>query len=59
MFFQSRTIACYTRERVKREEKEILQRQTASLYIQFVRYLRIILRASMYQPNNRSIILHT
>ena len=25
--FQDRTIACYTRERVKREEKEILQHQ--------------------------------
>jgi len=33
--FQSRTIVCYTRERVKREEKEILQHQTTSLCIQF------------------------
>jgi hypothetical protein len=59
MFFQSRTIVCYTRERVKREEKEILQRQTASLYIQFIRYLRIILHASRYEPKNCPMILHT
>jgi len=52
-------LLCYTRERVKREEKEILQHQTTSLYIQSVRYLRIILHASMYQPNNRLMILHT
>ena len=32
--FQSRTIVCYTRARVKREEKGILQHQTTSLYIQ-------------------------
>jgi hypothetical protein len=32
---------------------------TTSLYIQFVRYPRIILHASMYQPNNCSMILHT
>ena len=57
--FQSRTIACYTRERVKREEKEILQHQTASLCIQLVRYPRIIPHVSIYQPNNALMILHT
>jgi len=57
--FQSRTIACYTRERVKREEKETIHHQLSSLYIRSVRYSRIILHASMYQPNNPPMILHT
>jgi len=42
---------CYTRERVKREEKEILQHQTTSRYIHFIRHPRIIPHAPMYHPN--------
>ena len=57
--FQSRNLLGYTRERVKREEKEILQHQTTSLYIQFVHHSRVIPHASMYQPNNPLMILHT
>ena len=34
-FFQSHNLLCYTRERVKRAEKAILQRQQHSVYIQF------------------------
>ena len=34
--FQSHNLLCYTRERVQREEKELLQHQQHSLYIQFV-----------------------
>jgi hypothetical protein len=58
-YFRSHTVDCYTRERVKKEEKEILQHQTSFLYTQVVPYPRIILHASMYQPNNCSMILHT
>jgi len=49
--FQSRTIACYTRERVKREEKKILQHSQHSLYIQFICHPRTILHAPMYHSN--------
>jgi len=44
-------LLCYTRERVKREEKEILQHQTASLYKHFVGHPRSIPHAPMYHPN--------
>jgi hypothetical protein len=49
--FQSRNLLCYTRQRVKREEKEILQRPQHSLYIQFVCHPRTIPYAPMYHPN--------
>jgi len=49
--FQSRNLLCYTREWVKRKEKEILQHRQHSLYIQFLYHLRVIGHASMYHPN--------
>jgi len=45
------TRLCDTREWVKREEKEILQHQTTSLYIQFVCHPRTVSRALMYHSN--------
>jgi len=47
-------LLCYTRERVKREEKEILQHETTSLYIHFVCHPRIIPHAPMYHVNIQS-----
>jgi len=44
-------LLCFTRDRVKREEKEILQQQTTSLYIHIICHPRFILRAPMYHPN--------
>jgi len=44
-------LLCYTRERVKREEKEILQHQTTSLYIHCVCHPRIIPHAPIYHLN--------
>jgi rRNA maturation protein Rpf1 len=57
--FRSRTVECYTRERIKNEEKEILQRHTTSLYIKFVRHFRTVFHASMYRLHNYTMILHT
>jgi len=44
-------LLCYTRERGKREEKEVLQHQTTSLCIHFVCHPRTIPHAPMYHPN--------
>ena len=44
-------LLCYTRERVKIEEKETLPHQATSHYIQFVCLSWMILQASMYHPN--------
>ena len=44
-------LLCYTRERVKREEKKIIQHHTTSLYIHFVYQTGIIPQAPMYHPN--------
>jgi len=44
-------LLCYTREWVKREEKEILQHQTTSLYIHLICHPWIISDAPMYHPN--------
>jgi len=49
--FQHRHLFCYTRHRVKSEEKMIPQHQTTSLYIQFVHYHWIIPSAFMYHLN--------
>jgi len=49
--FQSRNLLCYTRERVKREEREILQSTTTSLYIQLMNRHRTIPHVSMYHPD--------
>jgi len=49
--YQSVNWLGYTRKRVTRQEKEILQHLTTSLYVQFVRLPRIILHASMYHLN--------
>jgi hypothetical protein len=48
----------------KRTSKERRKRKSSNVkpplfYIQFVCYLRMILHVSMYQPNNRLMILHT
>ena len=48
---QSCTCIDYTRERVKREEKEILQHQATSLNIHFVCHPRIIPHAPLYHLN--------
>jgi len=50
--FQSRTIACYTRERVKREEKKTHQRQQPLFIYNFVCHPRTILHALKYHPNH-------
>ena len=44
-------LLCYTREWVKREEKEILQHQSTSLYIHFICHPQIIPHAPLYHPN--------
>ena len=44
-------LLCYTRERVQRKEKEILQHPTTPLYIHFVCHPRIIPHAPMNHPN--------
>jgi len=49
---QSRILLCYSREQVKREEKEILQHQESSPYIHFICLPQIILHAVMYHPNS-------
>ena len=43
-------LLCYTREYVKREEKEILQHLTTSLYIHFICHPRTVSYALMYHP---------
>jgi len=56
--FQSGTIACYTTEREKREEKETFHHQLPSLYIQSVRYPRIVTaqeRMGILGNNSRKI----
>jgi len=49
--FQSHNLLCFTREQVKREEKEILQCHTTSLYIHFIYHPQIISHAPMYLLN--------
>jgi len=49
--FQSLNLLCYTREWVKREQKEILQSTTTYLYIQCIYHHRTIPHASMYHLN--------
>jgi len=49
--FQSGNLLCYTRERVKREVKEILHCQTTSCYVQFICLPRIIRHVSIYHLN--------
>ena len=44
-------LLCYTRERVDKVGKEILQHQTTSLYIHFICRHQIIPHAPMYSPN--------
>jgi hypothetical protein len=51
MFFYSHTIACYTREQVKREEKEILGHQQPLFIYIFVCHPRTIIHASIYHLN--------
>jgi len=48
---QSRNLLCNTREQVNRDEKDILQHQTTSLYIQFALLHRIVPHASIYHSN--------
>jgi len=50
-YFQSRTVDCYTRERVKRKEKGNPPPPTTSLFIHFVYHPRTILHASKYHTN--------
>jgi len=44
-------LLCYTRERVRGDEKEILQHLTTSLYIHFVCHAQTIPYAPMYHLN--------
>lgn len=50
--FQSRTMLCNTREQlVKREENDIHQHKTTSLYIDIVLHPQMFYHASMYSPS--------
>jgi len=49
--FYSCYLLCYTWEWVKSKEKEILQREQHSLYMQFVCHSRTVPHAPMYHPN--------